>query len=57
MAPDESNNLLLQSFRNEGKNLKNISQPIFRRCREDIFLKLLNKFVNSKLFFKAVYIH
>lgn len=47
MAPDESNNLLLQSFRNEGKNLKNISQPIFRRGREDIFFKLLNKFMNS----------
>ena len=50
MAPDESNNLLLQFQEWEikkKKNLKNISQPIFTRGREDIFLKLLNKFMNS----------
>ena len=45
MAPDESNNLLLQF--QEWEKKKKISQPIFRRGREDIFLKLLNKFMNS----------
>ena len=45
MAPDESNNLLLQF--QEWEKKKKIPQPIFRRGREDIFLKLLNKFMNS----------